>query len=186
MSRNRYKRKGKGKFLMLDGYMLKCPAWRALSAVDRAAYLELKWRYDGVNNGRIALGCRELSEAMHVSKDTASRSLSNLVEKGFAVRKKGSGFNVKSRNASKWLLTEHKSDLNGDLPTKAFMRWSPDFPRSDDRDVQSDHRDTGRGIRPHFSAHGPMTGTVRPISADPRSDDRDTYSTTMEGASDAA
>lgn len=183
---SRYKRKGKGKFLMLDGYLLRSTAWQALSAVDRAAYLELKWRYDGLNNGRITLGCRELADAIHVSKDTASRALTSLEEKGFAVRKKVSGFNVKNRLATEWLLTEYKSDVTGDLASKQFMRWHPDFSQSDDRDVRSDHGDKPGAKKHRGGPHGPTTGTVNPVSANSRSDDRDTYSATMAGAAHAA
>lgn len=184
---SRYKRKGKGKFLMLEGYLLKSDAWRATTTVERAAYIEMKWRFDGLNNGRITLGCRELADALHISKDTASRTLLGLEEKGFIVKKKRSAFNVKSRTATEWLLTEYKSDVTGELALKTFMRWQPaDFSRSDDRDPQSDHKDTGPSKKPRIAPHSPMTGTVSPISGKPQSDDRDAYSITMEGAAHAA
>jgi DNA-binding transcriptional regulator YhcF (GntR family) len=124
MARSRYKRKGKSKFIMIDGYIMRSAAWKALTANERASYLEVKWRYDGLNNGRIGLGCRELAEAIGVSKDTAKRSLDNLQAKGFIAMMKRSGFNVKNRAATEWRLTEYKCDVTGQLSTKDFMRWT--------------------------------------------------------------
>ncbi|CAN7241104.1 GntR family transcriptional regulator [Mesorhizobium sp. LjNodule214] len=122
MARSRFKRKGNAKFIMIEGYIMRSAAWLALSANDRAAYLELKWRYDGLNNGRIGLGERELGGALHISRETARRALNSLVEKGFVARAKASGFNVKSRVATEWRLTEYRCDVSGHLSTKDFMR----------------------------------------------------------------
>jgi len=124
---NKYKRKGRAKFLMLEGYLLRSAAWRAATPVDRSLYLELKWRYDGLNNGRIGLSCREAAEALGVSKATADRSFKHLQELGFVEIAKRSGFNVKSRVSTEWLLTEHKDDRTGDLPKKTFTRWAPEI-----------------------------------------------------------
>jgi Winged helix-turn-helix DNA-binding len=126
MARSRYKRKGKSKFIMIDGYIMRSAAWKALTANERASYLEVKWRFDGLNNGRIGLGCRELAEAIGVSKDTAKRCLDNLQAKGFIRMIKRSGFNVKNRAATEWRLTEYKCDVTGQLATKDFMRWTPE------------------------------------------------------------
>lgn len=124
---SRHKRKGKPKFLMIEGYVVKSAAWKALTANDKAVYLGLKWKYDAFNNGRIAMGCREAAEVIgNASKDTGKRSLDNLQAKGFITLTKPSGFNMKNRAATEWRLTEYKCDVTGELPTKAFMRWTPD------------------------------------------------------------
>lgn len=123
---NRLKRKGKSKFIMLDGYLIRSAAWKALPPVDRALYLEMKWAYDGRNNGRIGMGCRELASALHISKDTANRSLDNLQAKGFIAKTKLSGFNVKNRAATEWRLTEYNCDVTGELATKNFTKWTPE------------------------------------------------------------
>ena len=120
---SRFKRKGKSKFLMLEGFMMRSAAWRALTPNERAAYIELKWRYDGLNNGRIGLGCRELAAALHSSRDTAVRALAGLQEKGFTFKAKASGFSVKTRTATEWRLTEYNCNVTGELATKDFMRW---------------------------------------------------------------
>ncbi|MBU4529765.1 MAG: hypothetical protein KUA43_08810 [Hoeflea sp.] len=118
-----FKRKGKGKFIMLDGYVKRSAAWKDLTPNDRCAYLEVKWRFDGVNNGRIGLGCRELAEELGCSKMTALRSLENLQQKGFISKAKASGFNRKDRVTAEWRLTEYPCDVTGELPTKEFTRW---------------------------------------------------------------
>lgn len=122
---SRYKRKGKRKFVMIDSYMMKCEAWQQMTANDKAVYIELKWRYDGTNNGRIGLGAREAAEAIgKASKDTGKRSLDNLTALGIIKRTKLSGFNMKNRATSEWRLTEYKCDVTGALSTKEFMRWT--------------------------------------------------------------
>lgn len=119
----RMKRKGRTKFLMIEAYVFSSPAFRSLSTVERAAYLEIKWRYDGFNNGRIGVSCRELGEALNVSKATASRAIDTLCERGFVEPVKRSTFNHKYRTATEWRLTEYACNVTGELPTKPFMRW---------------------------------------------------------------
>lgn len=119
----RYKRKGGGKFVKIDGYVKRSAAWRALTPNDRCAYIEMKWRYDGFNNGRIGLGGRELARELGTSQMTALRSLGNLEKLGFVAKAKASGFNVKNRTATEWRLTEYKCDVTGAVASKDFMRW---------------------------------------------------------------
>ncbi|WP_420408286.1 hypothetical protein [Hoeflea sp.] len=122
----KHKRKGKSKFVMIDGYVKRSDAWKALTPVERNAYIEVKWRYDGTNNGRIGLGCRELGEELNMSRGTADRALLGLQSKGFIAKAKSSGFNVKNRSATEWRLTEYACDVSGELPTKDFTRWQPE------------------------------------------------------------
>lgn len=123
---NKHRRKKGTKFVMIDGYMMRSAAWQALTPNDRATYLELKWRYDGANNGRIVLGERELAKALHIGRDAARRSLFSLSSKGFLAKAKASGFNVKNRSATEWRLTEYACNVTGEVPTKDFTRWSPE------------------------------------------------------------
>jgi hypothetical protein len=184
---SRYKRKKKSKFLMIEGYILRSPAWRALSPNDRAAYLELKWRYDGLNNGRIGLGCRELAEALGTSKMTALRALDSLMEKGFLAKAKASGFNVKHRAATEWRLTEYTCDVTGELPTKEFMRWGADEKNTvspEGHTVSPEGQSApGNGRK---TPHGPRGDTVKPISKAQQYHQKDTYSITMGGRADAS
>ena len=186
MSKSKFKRKGKSKYVQLDGYIMRSEAWASLTPNDKAAYLEYKWRYDGHNNGRIGLGCRELAEALKSSKDTALRSQESLIEKGFIVKTKASGFSVKNRTATEWRLTEYACNLTGDLATKDFTRWTATKNlQAHQKDVQAHHRDSEAQNQPQIRLHRRTTGTVTPISADPQAHQKDTYNITMGGYSNA-
>ncbi|MGE0283323.1 MAG: hypothetical protein AB7F09_15835 [Parvibaculaceae bacterium] len=183
MAKSRFKRKGKTKFVMIEGYIMRSPAWAALTPNDRAAYLELKWRYDGVNNGRIGLGCRELAKALQSSKNTAHRSLEKLIQTGFLAKGKPSGFNVKNRVSTEWRLTEYGCDVSGQMATKDFMRWQPEEKtQSHHRYAQSHQRDNDQSERGENRAHSPTTGTVTPNSAVSQSHQEYTYRYTMGGS----
>ncbi|MBE0559921.1 MAG: hypothetical protein IH622_03685 [Ochrobactrum anthropi] len=180
-----YKRKGKAKFIMIDGYVKRSLAWKDLTPIERNAYLEVKWRYDGLNNGRIGLGVRELAEELNMGNDTASRSLKALVAHGFIVNTKASAFNVKNRAVAEWRLTEYKCDVTGELPTKEFMRWEPKKKtQSHPSDTQShasdcDHKKEGQK-GPHSRTHR----TVKPVSDISQSHPSDTYRYTIGEGTD--
>jgi len=183
----KFKRKGRSKFLMIEAYVIRSAAWQALSPNDRAAYLELKWRYDGLNNGRIGLGNRDLAEALHSSKDTARRALDSLVEKGFLTKTRTSGFNVKCRAATEWRLTEYPCNVSGELPTKAFMRWQPEKNlQAHHEDTQAHHEDTTPPKTVENVHHRRTTGTVASILPISQAHQRDTYIITRGRTSDAA
>jgi DNA-binding Lrp family transcriptional regulator len=130
MSRRR--RRGHGpSFLQLHNYIFDCPAYRSLSLAGRAALNELIRIYNGRNNGCLAMSVRMLAERLNSSKDTASRALTELEEKGFIETTKVGSFRLKQRYASEYRLTWHRDDNNYALPTKAFMRWRPASCRSD-------------------------------------------------------
>lgn len=182
---NKYKRKGKAKFIMIEGYVKRSLAWKALTPIERNAYIEVKWRYDGMNNGRIGLGVRELAEELNMGNDTASRSLKALVSHGFIVNTKASAFNVKNRAVAEWRLTEYKCDVTGELPTKEFMRWEPKKKtQSHPSDTQShasdcDHVKEGRK-GPHSRTHR----TVNAVLDISQSHPSDTYRYTIGEGTD--
>lgn len=183
--KNKFKRKGKSKFIMIEGYVKRSEAWRALTVVERAAYLELKWRYDGLNNGRIGLGCRTLADEINMGRDTAARALDGLQEKGFAVKAKASAFNVKTRRATEWRLTEYACDVTGEVATKDFMRWQ-DTKKSQSHasDTQSHPSDKHEVKQGKNRVHSRIHRTVNPISVIPQSHPSDTYRYTMGGKAD--
>jgi hypothetical protein len=165
---------------MIDGYVKRSPAWKALTPVERNAYIEVKWRYDGTNNGRIGLGCRELAEELSMSRNTADRALHTLVSLGFIVVAKPSAFHVKNRAATEWRLTEYGCDVTGDLPSKEFMRWEPKKKQqSHPRDTQSHPRDCDPVERAEKHADSPTHGTVKPLFQISQSHPRDTYRSTI-------
>lgn len=125
MSKSRFKRKGGPKHVRLYEWLLRSSAWQSLDPVARQLYVELKRRYDGLNNGRIGFGCREAAEALNIGKDTANRAFVKLEDRGFIAVTRRAGFNVKNRVATEWLLTEYPNDINGDLASRDFMKWRP-------------------------------------------------------------
>jgi predicted transcriptional regulator len=111
-----------GQHLRLYRWFTRTVAWRDLNTVARCAYIELVERYNGTNNGRVALSVRTLAEALHVSPTTAARALRSLEEHGFIVTTQRGAFNYKVRHASEYRLTEF-ADETGALATKDFARW---------------------------------------------------------------
>jgi DNA-binding transcriptional MocR family regulator len=108
-------------------WMLQTEAWRGLSVVARALYIELSSRYYGINNGKIVLSVRQAAKALHVSKDTVARAFEELQARGFAAVTQKGGFNLKDRKgqATEWRLTEFPYGA-GAFGTKEFTRWSTD------------------------------------------------------------
>lgn len=120
----RVRRTKSAPFVRLDRWMLETAAWRDLDPVARALYVELRQRYNGLNNGSIGLGTREASEALHVGRTTIQRAFDDLLDHGFIEVAKLSGFNQK-RLTREWLLTSEKDDRNGHLASKPFVSWRP-------------------------------------------------------------
>lgn len=177
---NKHKRKGKSKFIMIDAYVKRSAAWKALTPIERNAYIEVKWRYDGMNNGQIGLGVRELADELNMGNDTASRALKALVEYGFIVNTKASAFSVKNRAVAEWRLTEYRCDVTGELPSKNFMRWEPKKkPQSHPSDTQSHPSDCDHETEGKNTHHSRTHRTVKPILSKPQSHPSDTYRYTI-------
>lgn len=184
---NKHKRKGKSKFIMIEAYVKRSAAWKALTPIERNAYIEVKWRYDGLNNGRIGLGCRELGDELGMGRDTAKRALNRLLAIGFIDKTKPSAFHVKNRAVTEWRLTEYRCDVTGELPTKAFMRWQPEKKQqAHPSDTQAHPSDTIRA-KPHdFGSDRRAHRTVKTDLAVSQAHPSDTYRYTMGGGVDAA
>lgn len=120
--------KGEGRYVSLRHWLLESAAWRDLSAGARAVYVMLSQRYagPGSNNGQIPLSVREVVDELHVGKATAHGYFVELEEHGFIEVVIRGTFKRKDRRATEWRLTEHPCDLEGILPTKTFMKWTPE------------------------------------------------------------
>jgi hypothetical protein len=124
MGKDRHKRRHRGPtFVQLFHYLLDSAAYQSLSLKARAALIEICRRYDGGNNGRIALSVREAAERMNCTKETASLAFRELVEKGFMQAAKLGWFSIKFRHSTEWRLTFYRDDVTGEPPTRAFQRW---------------------------------------------------------------
>jgi DNA-binding transcriptional regulator YhcF (GntR family) len=112
----------KDRYFVLHHYMLKTDAWRALSAPARAVYVQIGFRYNGCNNGRIAFSVRDAATECNLAKGTASRAFKELVDLGFIQETRHGGLSRKTRIASEWRMTAFKCDLTGALKTCLFMQ----------------------------------------------------------------
>jgi len=135
-------------------FMLGSTAWQSLDPVARALYVEMTRRYRGPdsNNGRIPFSVREAAAALNVSRNTANRAFHHLADRGFILAKTPSGFNVKGRTSTEWLLTEFPDDTlaRASIATKTFMSWTPTPP------VRSPTRRTQNSINsPTGETHSP-------------------------------
>jgi hypothetical protein len=126
MSRQTRKGRSKGgeRYVALPIYMLQCPAWRSLTPVERAVYVEASAFYNGSNNGWLGLGTRMLADRLRVSRTTASRALTALCDKGFLEITHFGTFNRKDHRASEYRLTLYQCDRDHRRASKEFMQWS--------------------------------------------------------------
>lgn len=109
------------RFVRLDFYLLKSPAWLTLSPPAKALYVEVCTRYNGINNGTISYSVREAG-AIGLSRSAAARAFDELQERGFLSVARDASFNLKTREARLWRLTAFPAF--GNDATKDFMRWT--------------------------------------------------------------
>lgn len=121
MGYSKAKGRSKGQYIMLRFDMAKSDAWKSLSANARCVWLEVMHRYNGNNNGEIPLSCREAGERCNFSKNTASKALKELQERGFVEATIASSFNYKDKFSTRWRVT-HES-FNGKRPTNEWRKW---------------------------------------------------------------
>jgi len=174
------------RFVMLPHYLLRCPAWRALSPNGKAVLLAIWERHNGSNNGTIAFAVRD-GEETGLSKDQTSRALSELTGLGFVRCHKQATFRLRTKEARTWELTAEPCGDN--QPTKDFMRWNA-LDRSHQRDqsemeknkTQSHQRDAWSHQRDQSQNDEiKLAGLVSPVRPktldlpDSRSHQRDTY-----------
>ena len=107
--------------------MLDTPAWKDLSAIERAVYLDLSYYYNGSNNGCIGYSTRTAQANLKIGKSTAARALLSLQAHGFIVVEKIGAFHCKIHHASEYRLTIYPSDTATSyaeiLASKEFARW---------------------------------------------------------------
>ncbi len=114
--------KGNGRFVMLDYMLLDCPAGQSLTPGELAVLIRVMQRYHGENNGRISLSCRDAAKLSNVSKDTASRHIRSLCDKGFMRIRTPSSFGRNGRRATEFYLTMFPTQKGNPAP-RDFQRW---------------------------------------------------------------
>lgn len=104
--------------------MLDSPAWLSLSAHAQCVYIRIKQRYKGKetdNNGQIPLSVREAGQYCHVSKNTGSKAIDELIDKGFIKVGIDSSFANKIGRSRRWILTDEP--YKGKPPTNEWRDW---------------------------------------------------------------
>lgn len=108
----------------VDRWVMQTAAWRELRPAERAVYLELEYRHNGSNNGRVRLSCREAAKLCRMNKDTAGRALARLEALGFIRTRLQGAFSLKERHASEYELTRYA--IGSEPASKAFSQWRPE------------------------------------------------------------
>ena len=112
------------RFVKLTYPLIESEAWRWLRPISKAVYIELKRRYNGLNNGKISLSQSEAAHILKASKTSISRALKQLETHGFIKLIKKGYFT--GRMASEYALTDEQ--LDGYPPTREWKQWQPNKP----------------------------------------------------------
>ena len=111
----------KERFIKLTYPLIESEAWRWLRPMSKAVYIELRRRYNGLNNGKISLSLSEAAYILKASKSSISKALNQLEAHGFIKLIKKGYFT--GRMASEYALTDEQ--LDGYPPTREWRRWQP-------------------------------------------------------------
>ena len=111
-------------FVKLTYPLIESEAWKWLRPISKAVYIELKRRYNGLNNGKISLSLSEAAHILKASKSSISTALKQLETHGFIKLVKKGYFT--GRKASEYALTDEQ--LDGYPPTREWRQWQPTKP----------------------------------------------------------
>jgi len=111
----------KERFVRLTFGLLKSSAWQCLRPVSKAIYIEICFRFNGQNNGRIGFSLAYGAQRIRASKATVQRALEELEEHGFIKRCRKGYF--MGRQASEFAITDFHH--NGHPPTREWRKWVP-------------------------------------------------------------
>jgi hypothetical protein len=165
------------RYFAVHHFMLKTEAWGALSAPARAIYFQLGFRYNGGNNGRIALSVRDAAEECNLARNTAARAFQELSALGFIEETRHGSLSRKTRIASEWRLTAFRCDLTGNPKTCLFMQRG--MQARDNRQPRS------RPQTPARLSQTTASETPEPVANDGRECRKRRHSLSQTTASDA-
>lgn len=150
------KRKKSGPpFIQLFRFIKRSQAYFDLSVHARCALIELIDRYNGINNGMIGLGVRELAKALKCSQGRASQALRELDDAGIA--RPITGGLWRGKRATEWQLTFHRCDKTNALPNKSWPARR-EFTSASTKVHQQEHKATECSLA---EAHEPKTSMSR-------------------------
>ena len=114
----------RGRFFALQHHMMNSEAWRSLTPQEVAVYLRVAYRFNGVNNGHLALGVRDAAREAKVSRNTAAKALLNLSEKGLLKRMVLGGYSTNGGKATTYALT-CLPICKGKAASREYQAWKP-------------------------------------------------------------
>jgi hypothetical protein len=150
MSKRRRTNPG-NKFVMLERWFWRCPAWQALPHPARSLYVELEMLFDGQNNGSLEMGIRRAMTLLGCSFNFTRKMFAELEDKGFVKPNQRGSFSWKGGRETTWILTKH--ELKGQPPTAEYARWQPSKKQNPDSPRASD----GRSRRVREVSETPLT-----------------------------
>lgn len=106
-------------FVPIGYAMAQSAAFRSLGGNALKVWVELRSRFNGMNNGKLTLSLDEAARTLGIGKATAQRAFSELEAKGF----------IKTTRIGQWygrLATEYAvtdRPLNGHLASHDWKRW---------------------------------------------------------------
>lgn len=113
--------KGEGQYMPLPYNLTRSAAFRRLSGNALKVFIEIRSRFNGVNNGRLSLSYQDAADLLGMSKSSVKRAFDELVEKGFLKkRREGQWY---GRLAAEYILTTEGHD--GHLATHDWKQWAP-------------------------------------------------------------
>ncbi len=114
-----------GQFVAIPYPMARSAAFRSLSGSALKVWVELRSRFNGMNNGDLSVSMDEASRLLGIGKATVKRAFEELEAKGFIkMTKKGSWY---GRMATNWAVTDRS--LKGERPTNDWKNWRPPQPK---------------------------------------------------------
>ena len=110
------------RFVKLTYPLIESEAWRWLRPISKAVYIELRRRYNGLNNGRISLSLSEAAHILKASKSSISKALKQLEAHGFIKLTKKGYFTGRmaseyARPTSSWMATLPQGSGSNGSPT---------------------------------------------------------------------
>jgi hypothetical protein len=168
---NQRDRRPKERFAALSHDLIDSEAFRHLSGAAVKLLILVHRRYNGFNNGRIAVAQTEAARFLHLGKDTIGDAFAELQAHGF-VQLIHKGRRGGQRLASEWALTSRQLDIK--LPAGfehrvgAWRHWRP-TPMSLKADSHGPEARTCEASHvpvsgPWHQSHVPASGTVVPDS----------------------
>ncbi|WP_375210474.1 helix-turn-helix domain-containing protein [Hyphomonas jannaschiana] len=129
--------KGEGQYMPLPYNLTKSGAFRSLSGNALKVFIELRSRFNGVNNGRLSLSYQDAADLLGMSKSSVKRAFDELIEKGFLKkRREGQWY---GRLAAEYIVTMEAYD--GLPATRDWKQWTESKTCTGDSSVSSRHVD---------------------------------------------